>query len=515
MFSYKRPIAIAAAVVYGLIAILIFYFALQPGELSEKVSQAVYAIFNGINIDEERLETDAEKVPIKGILLSAGNVLPFVGEEGYLTIEVLPKNHTEGYSFYSSDEAVVSVNEYGRVKYLSEGKATVSAISSSGGVKADLNIEIFPRSAPENADKSAYKLVIDENAFINAAIRPTVLYGNKEVVDGFTLTSSDAEVALINDGYILTRSAGTATVSVSVGGETVAEASITVGGRTLEEPKIISAFFDESAADENAVLLLGKSSNLKFSLSNVREAVNSYVIKADDLDVYYGDGNGVTITPTALGKNTLKVYSRTSSDTLLMTINYTVERPPATITALIKPENGFSIDNAYTFELDVSDKLGIYGLVPEVTGNDYTVKSESVTFNKVGNYGLKYASANITSDADFKVIVLDRSASSPFRKLVGHFGLFAALGFFGVFGIAYFIKKLRYKLVIVGFSGFLTATISEILQLPIFTVARGFSVADIFIDFGGYLLGAAIAVGFTVLVYRIRSSRRASSSTDK
>ena len=41
-------------------------------------------------------------------------------------------------------------------------------------------------------------------------------------------------------------------------------------------------------------------------------------------------------------------------------------------------------------------------------------------------------------------------------------------------------------------AGILTATISELLQLNVFTTERGASVIDALIDFSGFLLGTAI-----------------------
>lgn len=86
------------------------------------------------------------------------------------------------------------------------------------------------------------------------------------------------------------------------------------------------------------------------------------------------------------------------------------------------------------------------------------------------------------------------------RKLVGHFGLFGFLGI--MFSLAFytFFESKKQLLIINFINGFVTAGISEIIQL--FADKRGPAFTDVLIDYSGYLIGSLFIILIMFLVNR-------------
>ena len=91
------------------------------------------------------------------------------------------------------------------------------------------------------------------------------------------------------------------------------------------------------------------------------------------------------------------------------------------------------------------------------------------------------------------------------RKLIGHFGFFAisgALTTWSVYLITYYFKNYKHYMGII-FSlcfGLFLGGLTELIQ--VFVPGRGPQVTDVLIDFGGYILGAAIVI--LILAIHIR-----------
>lgn len=94
------------------------------------------------------------------------------------------------------------------------------------------------------------------------------------------------------------------------------------------------------------------------------------------------------------------------------------------------------------------------------------------------------------------------------RKVFGHFCAFLVLAIFA--SVVYyrlveilFTKKLNFYFIIFTLlAGLLTATISEIFQLPIFVSGRSSELSDVLLDFSGYILGFIIALFILPIIYR-------------
>ena len=92
------------------------------------------------------------------------------------------------------------------------------------------------------------------------------------------------------------------------------------------------------------------------------------------------------------------------------------------------------------------------------------------------------------------------------RKAIGHFLLFASLGFFDSLIAIFFFKK---KLAILLFSflpGFFVALISEFLQT--IAINRGPAISDVFLDYSGYLSAVCIILLITFIIHKNKNKRR-------
>ena len=521
LFFYKKPIAVAALIIFCLVTAVIFYFALQTGEQSSGVSRFVSAFLEGIDISHEKLDTDIEKVNIVSLSVSGQKAAYYVGESTTLTVTAAPTNNTEGYKFTSSDGKIAKVSDTGVVTFLSEGIVTITVTGKNGAVSGTTEFEVYTSDqSADGLDLSNLTMEISDSLPANDSKAVSVRYKGKPIALKYTLESSDTSVADTKGSYVLTRGAGDCTLSLKVGEETIISKPLTVTDVTLEDPDVKNCTLgDNEVTDKTVTVYLGHNYDLGFILNNEDAAVKSYIISAatDNVKVaYFSSSSKVTITPKACGINALTIYSRTKLDTPLMTVNVNIVPPPPVVEAIVTPEKGFVVNTAYALKMKFADENSSSGYTYTVEGKDYTKSNGKVTFNKAGEYKVTFSSVYYPTEVyEFTLIVLDPAHEAAVRKQVGHFGMFAVLGVFGLLSLGYFIKKPVYKSIIVTLAGLVVAAASELLQLPAFTKSRGTSITDILIDFGGYALGAAFALIMLFVVYMIISRRRASSPTDE
>ena len=93
--------------------------------------------------------------------------------------------------------------------------------------------------------------------------------------------------------------------------------------------------------------------------------------------------------------------------------------------------------------------------------------------------------------------------ASLIRKLIGHFGLFAANCFFGLISF-YLIKTKKFTdIIIAGSVGVFLSAFTEFLQL--ITEDRNSTISDVFINLGGCLFGLIISQIFILIGKKIHN----------
>ena len=99
------------------------------------------------------------------------------------------------------------------------------------------------------------------------------------------------------------------------------------------------------------------------------------------------------------------------------------------------------------------------------------------------------------------------------RKIIGHFAYFGLISIFGFLCIYFYTLKLSKTLIISSIIGATMAATSEILQ--IFADARGPSIKDAFIDYGGYTLATLIMFFIIFLILKRKTKNSQISDTGK
>lgn len=142
-----------------------------------------------------------------------------------------------------------------------------------------------------------------------------------------------------------------------------------------------------------------------------------------------------------------------------------------------------------------------------VKGNGKIDENGRFSATKTGKVTVRATSiANPGLTAE-KTITVSRFSSFALavRKGLGHFGLFALLGFGYTFTFFMLLKPRCLAPLAVAFSAFVSAGISEMFQLPAFTSGRYSTWTDVHIDFLGSLSGmgvAALIIAATAIIWR-------------
>ncbi|MDY4592061.1 MAG: VanZ family protein [Eubacteriales bacterium] len=142
-----------------------------------------------------------------------------------------------------------------------------------------------------------------------------------------------------------------------------------------------------------------------------------------------------------------------------------------------------------------------------VKGNGKIDENGRFSATKTGKVTVRATSiANPGLTAE-KTITVSRFSSFALavRKGIGHFGLFALLGFGYTFTFFMLLKPRCLAPLAVAFSAFVSAGISEMFQLPAFTSGRYSTWTDVHIDFLGSLSGmgvAALIITVTAIIWR-------------
>ena len=163
----------------------------------------------------------------ESILLDKTNISTVAGETVVLTATIYPEDATDKKVVWtSSDSKVASVVE-GRVTARKVGTATITATTTDGSnLTATCKVTVKPTLATSiSLDKTAVALKETESVTLTATVLPETT-SNKETV----WTSSDSEVATVENGVVTAHKIGTATITATTtdGSNLTATCKVTV-----------------------------------------------------------------------------------------------------------------------------------------------------------------------------------------------------------------------------------------------------------------------------------------------
>ena len=176
------------------------------------------------------IELTREAVPATGVELDKTELTLHPTEKAALTATATPADTTDAVVWTSSNDAVATVKD-GVVTAKSEGTATITA--TCGSVKAECAVTVLPPvpASEVTLDKTVLTLYEGDAAKLTATVMP------EDTTDKTIVwTSSDNEVAAVNNGTVTGLKAGTATITAACGSAR-AECAITVKAPVVPSQK--------------------------------------------------------------------------------------------------------------------------------------------------------------------------------------------------------------------------------------------------------------------------------------
>lgn len=170
------------------------------------------------------ITVDSREVPVTGVEISSRTLNLTEGEVAVLTAEVLPSGASNSAVIWSSDNNNVATVSSGRVVAVGAGTVNITVTTLDGGYTASCVVTV---EAEEEAitdvipDSGALVLCLDESYLIGYILNPSDV-----VVTSVTWTSSDEDIATVEDGLVTGVGVGNAIITLKVNGFA---AYITVG----------------------------------------------------------------------------------------------------------------------------------------------------------------------------------------------------------------------------------------------------------------------------------------------
>ena len=355
------------------------------------------------------ISVSAKVIAVTSITLDQSSLSLTEGESAKLTATVKPDNATDkSVTWSSSDAAVATVNQSGKVSALKAGTATITA--KAGDKTATCAVIVSAKVIAVTSvtlDWAVLELIEGESETLIATVKP-----DNATDKTVTWSSSDTAVATVDaSGKVTALKAGSATVTAKAGDKT-ATCAVIVAAKVIE---VTSVMLDKS----NLALAEGESATLKATVKPDNATDKTVTWSSSNTAVATVDASGrvsalragtATVTARAGGKSATcavtvaaKVVEVTSV-TLDWSSLALTEGESATLRATVKPDN--ATDKSVTW----SSSNAAVATVDQ-NGNISALRAGSATITaKAGN---KTASCAVTVTAIFievTSVTLDKSS---------------------------------------------------------------------------------------------------------
>lgn len=208
--------------------------------------------------------TPPEPVAVTGVTLNKTSLTLEAGQDETLIATVAPSNaDNKNVSWSSSDNTVASVDQTGKVSAVAAGTATITVTTADGNKTHTCTVTVTAPSTtiPVTAialNKTSTTITIGASETLTVSYTPT----NANTGKAITWTSSNNNIATVNNGVVTAVAEGTATITATSEGNFTATCDVTVQagasvpytGLTLHEPEVYEA--KEIAGGYNADLVV-------------------------------------------------------------------------------------------------------------------------------------------------------------------------------------------------------------------------------------------------------------------
>lgn len=514
-FNFWRILGITALVCTFLLTMVLCAESLKPGDKSKAASDSVSDSIKGNSFvyDNDRA------YPLTGIICHQSSASAAVGVKRKLTFTYIPKMATDKRLTFSSDNPdIVSVDDDGVLSFNSFGRTLITAKSQvdpsvsttfpvyCDGVKVDDVSEIDLLFTGEKLGDyipipagTRYVSFVDKN-------------GKTICKQAYEIESNKPEILHVNQYNNI--------VAVNPG-----QVTLTITNKDTNQSKDFKIIVTESSNFTAPKQYLFKSESITINKNdtfNIFDCIKGVLPDDADFDDRF-------------------CWISCSDYSLFATSNYeytAIKVGEATFTATPYVKDG----TPTTFRVIITETTPTQLII---IGNDRIVRDENYTYtafdgtcececikwsvvkgdahftdegklvaNKLGDIVIRATSTldeTIYADLVVRVSLFERFATFV-RKVLGHFSAFVVLGIGFAASMYLLCGCLRkFYTLFSALGGFLVASITEILQLPVFTANRGSSFDDVLLDTAGVLCGVglmALLIWVVLGVIKLRSPQK-------
>ncbi len=508
LFNCIRFIAIAALVCTVIVTVVMMVESAMPGDESAEQSNSLASSIQSAFGDEKE-QTELSRVRVKAV---AG----FVGETYSLPIEFYPETAADKrLTFSSSNPNVISVDEDGFAHMEGAGEATITAsLISNPDITHSATMICYgthpSKITSVTLSKDSYKVGDNVRFYLKDQD------GNKLSLAMFKPSDYDKQLVKFTSFNILPLAEGsvqvTFTIKKNLGNKDYPPRSFSPVTINLNGNKNFIAPTSIIAVSEALDLTINDEIPLD---SLVREVLPAGAKKASLHYQVNSDGaieqiNGAKLRASSEGEGEVLISSVFDpSVSVKVTVRVIVPKPDKL--RIIAP------DRAQT---DKKYKLRAFGGGNYINNVTWSVVKGKANISEKGVLsGMKLGKITVRATyvgddslfAEYEIkCVLYENFAFSMRKLIGHFMLFAVIGFGLASTFLLFIKPRAIALPLSVATGFGLAVVSEALQLPAVTTGRYATWSDVLIDFFGSTLGvvaALIIFAIILLAFRLSKSR--------
>ena len=289
-------------------------------------SSGKYAAIDNISVTHSA--GPAGPVAVTGVTLDKTTLSIEAGQTAQLTATIQPGNaDNQSVTWSTSDASIASVDANGKVTANAKGSATITVTTADGGKTATCTVTVTEPAAPVavtgvTLNKSNTTIYTGRTETLTATIQPADAT-NKAI----TWTSSNTNVASVNNGVVTGVSVGTATITVKTtdGGFT---ATCTV---KVEEAPIVHPT-GVSISKTSINLQVGGSETLTATVTPADANNKNVTWSTSDATVAAVDKNG-KVTGIKAGNATITATTEDGSKTATCAVTVTAG-PPVPSTGL-------------------------------------------------------------------------------------------------------------------------------------------------------------------------------------
>ena len=325
--------------------------------------------------------------PVQSVGLNKTELALEVGKTGTLEAKVEPSDATNKNVTWSSSNSEVATVDNGVVTAVSAGEAIITVTTEDGGKTATCKVTVnAPQTVPVTGvtlDKAELTLEKGSTGTLKATVEPQNATNNT-----VTWSSSNPEVATVDNGVVTAVSAGTATITVTTAdGNHKATCTVTVTPKTVPVSGI--------QVQGTATLYVGNITKLTAKVEPTN-ATNPAVTWSSNNESVATVGTDGTVTAVSAGTATITVTTADGNKTAECKV--TVNAPQT------KPVTGVTLNkSAITLEVNGSEKLTATVEPSDATNQNVTWESNATNVATVGQDGTVTAvsagTATITATA--------------------------------------------------------------------------------------------------------------------